>query len=76
MNDGDPENREYWIQIITTIPEISSTDHSSNQTTDKRIITIFCQKSHPLKILDIPFYSKSHRVTHLTKHSIAVIDQM
>jgi hypothetical protein len=38
MNDGDPENREYWVQIITTIPEISSIDHSRNQTTDKRII--------------------------------------
>jgi len=39
MNEGDPKNREYWVQIITTIPEISSTDHSRNQTTDKRIIT-------------------------------------
>jgi len=27
MNEGDPKNREYWFQIITTIPEISSTDH-------------------------------------------------
>jgi len=27
------------IQINTTIPEISSTDHSCTQTTDKRIIT-------------------------------------
>jgi len=39
MNEGDPKNREYWFQIITTIPEISSTDHSRNQTTDKRIIS-------------------------------------
>ena len=39
MNEGDPKNREHWVQIITTIPEISSTDHSRNQTTDKRIIT-------------------------------------
>jgi len=38
MNEGDPKDREYWVQIITTIPEISSTDHSRNQTTDKRII--------------------------------------
>jgi hypothetical protein len=37
MNERNPKNREYWIQIITTIPEISSSDHSSNQTTDKRI---------------------------------------
>jgi len=39
MNEGDPENSEHWVQIITTIPEISSTDHSRNQNTDKRIIT-------------------------------------
>ena len=26
------------VQSITTIPEISSTDHSRNQTTDKRIV--------------------------------------
>jgi len=39
MNEGDPENREHWVQIITTIPEISSIDHNRNQTTDKRIIT-------------------------------------
>jgi len=38
MNEGDPKSREHWVQIITTIPEISSTDHSRNQTTDKRII--------------------------------------
>ncbi|MBW1609267.1 MAG: hypothetical protein JRF45_15780 [Deltaproteobacteria bacterium] len=38
MNEGDSKDREYWVQIITTIPEISSTDHSRNQTTDKRII--------------------------------------
>ena len=28
MNEGDPENREHCVQIITTIPEISSIDHS------------------------------------------------
>jgi len=39
MNEGNPKNREYWVQIITTIPEISSTDQSRNRTTDKRIIT-------------------------------------
>ncbi len=39
MNEGDPKNREHWVQIITTTPEISSTDHSRNRTTDKRIIT-------------------------------------
>jgi hypothetical protein len=38
MNKGDSANREHWVQIITTIPEISSIDHSRNQTTDKRII--------------------------------------
>jgi len=38
MNEGVPENREHWVQIINTIPEISSADHSRNQTTDKRII--------------------------------------
>jgi len=38
MNEGGPKNREHWVQIIITIPEISSTDHSRNQTTDKRII--------------------------------------
>jgi len=38
MNEGDPKNREQWVQNITPIPEISSTDHSRNQTTDKRII--------------------------------------
>jgi hypothetical protein len=37
MNEGDPENREHWVQAITTIPEISSTDRSRNQTFDKRI---------------------------------------
>jgi hypothetical protein len=40
MNEGDPKNREHWVQIITTIPEISSTDHSRNQTTDKRILYV------------------------------------
>jgi hypothetical protein len=29
------------VQIITTIPEISSTDYSRNQTTDKRIVSEF-----------------------------------
>jgi hypothetical protein len=38
MNEGNLENREHWVQIITTIPEISSTDHSQIQTFDKRII--------------------------------------
>jgi hypothetical protein len=40
MNEGDPENHEHWVQIITTIPEISSTDSSCNQTTDKRMISL------------------------------------
>ena len=40
MNEGDPKNREHWVQIINTTPIISSTDHSPSQTTDKRIITI------------------------------------
>jgi hypothetical protein len=40
MNEGDPNNREYWVQITTTIPVISSTDHSRSQTTDKRIISL------------------------------------
>jgi hypothetical protein len=39
MNEGDPKNREHWVQIITTTSEISSTDHSRNQTTDKRIVS-------------------------------------
>jgi hypothetical protein len=38
INEGDPKNREHWVQIITTIPEISSTDHSLPQSFDKRII--------------------------------------
>jgi hypothetical protein len=37
MNEGDPKNRDHLVQIIDTIPEISSADHSRNQTTDKRI---------------------------------------
>jgi hypothetical protein len=45
MNDGDPKNREGWVQTITNIPEISSTDHNQNQTTDKRIITKNRQQS-------------------------------
>jgi hypothetical protein len=40
MNEGDPKNREHWVQIITTIPEISSVDHSRNQTLDKRILYV------------------------------------
>jgi len=40
MNEGDPKNCEHWVQIITTIPEISSTYHSHNRTTDKRIISL------------------------------------
>jgi hypothetical protein len=39
MNDGGPKNCEHWVQIITTIAEISSTDHSRNRTTDKRIVS-------------------------------------
>ena len=39
MNEGDPKDREYWVQIITTISEISSTDNSRNRTTDKRIVS-------------------------------------
>jgi hypothetical protein len=39
MNEGDPKNREHWIQIFTTTPEILSTDHSPKQTTDKRIVS-------------------------------------
>jgi hypothetical protein len=37
MNEGDLKNRENWVQIITTIPEISSADHSLPQSFDKRI---------------------------------------
>jgi hypothetical protein len=40
MNEGDPKNREHWVQIITTIPEISSTNHSLTQSFDKRIISL------------------------------------
>jgi len=39
MNKGVHINLEHWIQIISTIPEISSTDHSRNRTTDKRILS-------------------------------------
>jgi len=39
MNDGVPIKLEHWIQIITTIPEFLSTDHSLPQTFGKRIIT-------------------------------------
>jgi len=38
MNEGDPKDREDWVQIITAIPEMSSTDHSRKQSFDKRII--------------------------------------
>jgi hypothetical protein len=37
MNEGVLINLGHWIYIITSIPEILSTDHSRNQTTDKRI---------------------------------------
>jgi hypothetical protein len=40
MNEGVPINLEHWVQIISTIPEITSTDHSRNQTTDKRILYV------------------------------------
>jgi len=40
------------VQIITAIPEISSTDHSRNKTTDKRIMS---NKFFPL-IPDISLY--------------------
>jgi hypothetical protein len=40
MNEGVAINLEHWNYIITMIPEISSTDHSRNQTTDKRIIYV------------------------------------
>jgi hypothetical protein len=35
MNEGDLINFKHGVQIITTIPEISSINHSHNQTTDK-----------------------------------------
>jgi hypothetical protein len=40
MNEGDPKNREQWVQNITPISEISSTDHSRNRTTDKRMLYV------------------------------------
>ena len=40
MNEGVAINLEYWNYIITMIPEISYTNHSCNQTTDKRIISL------------------------------------
>jgi len=40
MTDGGFRNCKHWIQIITAIPEILSTDHSHSQTTDKRIIPL------------------------------------
>ena len=30
MNEGVPINLEYWVQILTAIAELSSTDHSSD----------------------------------------------
>ena len=57
MNEGDPENREHWVQIITTIPEILSKDHSFNLTTDKRIKSYFlnsemyCQQTFKTNML-------------------------
>jgi len=39
MYEDVPKNLGHWIQIIITIPELLSTDHSFNRTTDKRIIT-------------------------------------
>ena len=39
MNEGVAINLEHWNYIITMIPEILTTDHSCNQTTDKRINT-------------------------------------
>ena len=39
MDESIHINLERWIQIITTIPEILSTDHSFNQLADKRIIS-------------------------------------
>ena len=39
MNEDVPINLGHWIQIIIKIPEISSTDHSHSQTTDKRILS-------------------------------------
>jgi len=41
MNEGVAINLEHWNYIITMIPEILTTDHSCNQTTDKRIIFYF-----------------------------------
>ena len=38
VNGGDPKNREHWVQILTSISEISSTDHNCNQTTDNNSI--------------------------------------
>ena len=39
MNEDDPKSREHSVQNITSIPEISSTDHSHPQTVDLRIIS-------------------------------------
>jgi hypothetical protein len=40
MNEGKPEHPEHCFQIITTIPEISSIDHSLTLTGDKRILYV------------------------------------
>jgi hypothetical protein len=40
MNEDVPINLGHWIQIIITIPELLSTDHSFNRTTDKRILKL------------------------------------
>jgi len=65
INEGDPKNREHWVQIISTIPEISSIDHNRNQTTDKRIIysrksyfwssETFCHEVKSVKLTNIKF---------------------
>jgi len=50
VNEGDPKNREHRALILTTIPEISSTDHSHSQTTDKRIIYANIEKGYEMEI--------------------------
>jgi len=40
MNEDYPKSCEHWVQIITTIPEMLSTNHSHNRTTDKRILYV------------------------------------
>jgi len=71
INEVDPKNREHWVQIITTIPEISSTDHNDNQTTDKRITSIDFGYKNSLMLK--PFRPlKLEKVQHLFDH---VVDQ-